>query len=220
MDYLKVVIDDVLHTFGWNRQPDPDDYYGNGPNFRFVSNHEMNLQIPWYVTPTQIPGNPTYQLHSTTSETWCDAMCQQGDYQAVVIMQAERDFAGPGQGFGFTKEVQPWAHMLESYQRYVYLPGTVLGLIVLIGAAGVLARWRRWGGLGLLPWLVGALLIVLPPMTAGFSYRYVLAAAPVACLAAGLAFTRDPGGRGRRSVRALAADLRRNLGRGGTVDQE
>jgi len=48
----------------------------------------------------------------------------------------------------------------------------------------------------------------------------VLAAAPVACLAAGLAFTRDSGGRGRRSVRALAADLRRNLGRGGTVDQE
>ena len=110
--------------------------------------------------------------------------------------------------------------MLESYQRYVYLPGTLLGLIVLIGAAGVLARWRRWGGPGLLPWLVGVLLIVLPPMTAGFSYRYVLAAAPVACLAAGLAFTREPGGPARRSVRALAADLRRNLGRGGTVDQE
>ena len=59
---------------------------------------------------------------------------------------------------------------------------------MLIGAAGVLARWRRWGGLGLLPWLVGALLIVLPPMTAGFSYRYILAAMPAACLAAGLAF--------------------------------
>jgi len=218
-DYLKVVVHDVLHTFGWNRKPDPNDYYGNGPNFRFVSLHDMNLQIPWYVTPTQIPGNPTYQLHSSTSETWCDAKCQQNDSQAVVIMQAERDFAGPGQGFGFTKEVQPWAHMLESYQRYVYLPGTVLGLIVLIGAAGVLARWRRWGGLGLLPWLVGALLIVIPPMTAGFSYRYILAAVPVACLAAGLAFTREPGGT-RRSVRALAADLRRNLGRGGTVDQE
>jgi hypothetical protein len=246
-DYAKVVIDDVLHTFGWNRQPDLHDYYGNGPNFRFVSAHDMNLQIPWYVTPTQIPGNPTYQLHSTSAETWCDATCQQNDSQAVVIMQAERDFAGSGQGFGFTKEVQPWAHALESYQRYVYLPGTLFGLIVLIGAAGVLARWRRWGGLGLLPWLVGALLIVLPPMTAGFSYRYVLAAAPVACLAAGLAFTGEPGGRARRSVlargddgsaswggstppappgkprrsvRALAADLRRNLGRGGKVDQE
>jgi len=235
-DYAKAVIDDVLHTFGWNRQPDPKDYYGNGPNFRFVSAHEMNLQIPWYVTPARIPGNPQYQLHSTTAETWCDAKCQQNDYQAVVIMKAERDFAGPGQGYGFTKEVEPWAHALESYQRYIYLPGTLLGLIVLIGAAGVLARWRRWGGVGLLPWLVGVLLIVIPPMTAGFSYRYVLAAAPVACLAAGLAFAREPGARPRRSVlsgarasgeptrgrsvRALAADLRRNFGRGGTVDQE
>jgi len=43
---------------------------------------------------------------------------------------------------------------------------------------------------------------------------------PAACLAAGLAFTREPGAKPRRSVRALAADLRRNLSRGGTVDQE
>ena len=93
--------------------------------------------------------------------------------------------------------------------------GTLLGLIVLIGAAGALARWRRWGGVGLLPWLVGALLIVLPPMTAGFSYRYVLAAAPAACLAAGLAFVP-----GEKSVGALAADLRRHFGRGVAVEQE
>jgi hypothetical protein len=212
MAYVRVVIDDTLHTFGWSRQPDPYDYYGNGPNFQFVSAHEMNLQIPWYATPSHIPGNPYHQPKSD-SPTWCNADCQQGDQQAVLIMMAERDFGGGG--LGFTTMVQPWAHLLQMYQRYVYLRGTLLGLIVLIGAAGVLARWRRWGGVGLLPWLVGALLIVLPPMTAGFSYRYVLAAAPAACLAAGLAFT--PGG---RSVRALAADLRRNFGRGGTVDQE
>jgi len=216
--YARVVIHDTLHTFGWNRQPDPFDYYGNGPNFQFVSGRDMNLQIPWYATPYHIPGNPYFQP-TNYGRTWCNADCQQGDQQAVQIMTAERDFAGPGQGFGWTAAAQPWAHLLQSYQRYIYLRGTLLGLVVLIGAAGVLARWRRWGGVGLLPWLVAALLIVLPPMTAGFSYRYVLAAAPVACLAAGLAFAREPGA-GRRSVRALAADLRRNLGRGGTVDQE
>jgi hypothetical protein len=88
---------------------------------------------------------------------------------------------------------------------------------VLAGLAGVLARWRRWGGLGLLPWLVGAVLIVVPPMTAGFSYRYVLAAAPAACLAAGLAFARRPG---EKSAGAVAAELRRHLGRRRAVEQE
>jgi hypothetical protein len=222
MAYVRVVIDDTLHTFGWNRQPDPYDYYGNGPNFQFVSVHAMNKQIPWYATPHHIPGNSwTQQANNiqlaSSNPTYCDANCQVGDPQATQIMAAERDFAGQGQGFGWTTEAQPWAHLLETYQRYIYLRGTLLGFIVLIGAVGVLARWRRWGGVGLLPWLVGALLIVLPPMTAGFSYRYVLAAAPVACLAAGLAFSRS---NSERSVRALAADLRRNLGRGGTVDQE
>jgi hypothetical protein len=222
MAYTRAVIDDTLHTFGWNRQPDPYDLYGNGPNFQFVSAHEMNLQIPWYATPYHVPGDPytrlgTIDQRAEDSPTWCNAKCQVGDPDAAQIMQTEREFAGQGHGLGFTTEVQPWSHFLETYQRYIYLRGTLLGLIVLIGAAGVLARWRRWGGLGLLPWLIGALLIVLPPMTAGFSYRYVLAAVPVACLAAGLAFARPPGG---KSVRALAADLRRNLGRGGAVDQE
>ena len=89
---------------------------------------------------------------------------------------------------------------------------------MLIGAAGVVVRWRRWGGVGLLPWLVGALLIVLPPMTSGFSYRYVLAALPAACLAAGLAFARgrrpgekSVGAAGGRSTVMLISRLHRRL---------
>jgi hypothetical protein len=187
------VIRDTLHTFGWTRQPDPNDWYGNGPTFRFVSGRKMTAQIPWYAQKDY----------------------GKDDLQSHEIYLAEEEFAG--HGLGATKAVQPWSRVLEIYQRYVYLPGTVLGIIVLIGAVGVLTRWRRWGGLVLLPWLVGALLIVLPPLTAGFSYRYVLAAVPVACLAAGLAFTGRPG---KRSVRALAADLRRHFGRGVTVEQK
>ena len=191
VSYLHVVVDDTLHTFGWNRQPDPNNYYGNGPAFQFVSGKELNALIPWWVNPVR------------------------GDATANRVYQARQEFGGPG--LGKTQAVQPWQHLLQEYQRYIYLRGTLLGLIVLIGAAGVVARWRRWGGIGLLPWLVGALMIVLPPMTAGFSYRYVLAAIPATCLAAGLAFARRPGD---KSVGARAADLRRYLRRRGAVDQE
>jgi hypothetical protein len=191
VSYIHVVVDDTLHTFGWNRQTDPNNYYGNSPAFQFVSGRELDALIPWWVNPVR------------------------GDAAANGIYRARHEFAGPG--LGNTQAVPPWQHLLQEYQRYFYLRGTLLGLIVLIGAAGVLARWRRWGGIGLLPWLVGTLMIVLPPMTAGFSYRYVLAAIPATCLAAGLAFARRPGD---KSVGARAADLRRHLRRGGAVDQE
>jgi len=203
-DYLSVVTHDTLHTFGWNRQPDPDNIAGNGTLFRFVSSRsELTNLIPWWVGPHVRADFPTWIKNKSYAE----------DRSALQIYAARQDFGGPG--LGNTRVVQPWARLILMYQRYVYLPGTLLGIIVLIGAAGVVARWRRWGGLGLLPWLVGAVLIVLPPMTAGFSYRYALAAVPAACLAAGLAFVP-----GDRSVRALAADLRRHLGRGVAVEEE
>jgi len=191
VDYLRVVARDTLHTFGWSRQPDPHNYYGNGAAFRFVSGQTLDRLIPWWAKPYK------------------------GDAAAMQTYQARQDFGGPG--LGKARAVHPWEHLLQIYQRYFYLRGPLLALIVLIGAAGVLARWRRWGSIGLLPWLVGALMIVLPPMTAGFSYRYVLAAVPAVCLAAGLAFARRPGD---KSVGALAADLRRHLRRGVAVDQE
>lgn len=104
---------------------------------------------------------------------------------------ALRDYAGPG--LGQPAVVQPYAGFLIAYQRYVYLRGPFLGGLLLLGLAGILVRWRRRGGVVLLPWTVAVLLLVLPPLTAGFSYRYVLAAVPVACLAAGLAVAGDRG---------------------------
>jgi hypothetical protein len=105
-------------------------------------------------------------------------------------------YGGPDEGQ--PKVVQPWANLIQGYQKYFYLRGTMLGVIMLIGAAGIVARWRRLGGRALLPWAVGALLIVAPPVTAGFSYRYVIAAVPVICLAAGLALAREPRGASRQ----------------------
>jgi hypothetical protein len=168
LDYLKVVASDTLMTFRWTREGTNDtgsssfgNLSGSGSKFRFESTVE---NIPDFVT----------------GET------------AV----AARDFGAATSGDSQPSIVQPWSLMLRAYQKVFYLRGPFVFLFVLVGAVGVWLGIRRrtripdtgWGGLPLLPWLVGVALIVLPPMTAGFSYRYVLAAIPAVCLAAGLAF--------------------------------
>lgn len=109
-----------------------------------------------------------------------------GDWKALRAFQP---------GLGQTRAVQPFAGFLGAYQRWVYLHGTLLGLMLLAGLVGVVARWRSWGGLVLLPWAVAVMLLVLPMATSGFSYRYTLAVIPLASIAAGLAFARPDGSR-------------------------
>ncbi|HEX3965786.1 MAG TPA: hypothetical protein VHZ03_55620 [Trebonia sp.] len=168
LDYVKVVASDTLRTFRWTREGTNDtasdsagNLEGSGSKFRFESTVEA---VPDWVT----------------GET------------AV----AARDFGAATSGGSQPSIVEPWSLMLRAYQKVFYLRGPFVFLFVLFGAVGVWLGIRRrtripgtgWGGLSLMPWLVGVALIVLPPMTAGFSYRYVLAAIPAICLAAGLAF--------------------------------
>jgi hypothetical protein len=87
-----------------------------------------------------------------------------------------------------TVVVNPFAQVIRGYQRYVWLPGTSYGLVLLVGLFGIARRWRQAGGEALLPWLCSLALIVVPAATAEFDYRYVTTAAPFACLAAAMAF--------------------------------
>jgi hypothetical protein len=89
-----------------------------------------------------------------------------------------------------TTIVNPFAAIIRNYQRFVWLPGTVYGLILLVGLFGLVRRWRRIGGEALLPWLCSVALVVVPAATAEFDYRYVTTAVPFACLAAAMAFSR------------------------------
>jgi hypothetical protein len=124
-------------------------------------------------------------------------------------------------GWARTRTVDPYATFLSDYQRQIYLRGTMLGMILLVGAVGVVGgiatrshgRAARadpaagthagrsagaravFGGSGLLPMVMSVTLIVAPAATAEFGYRYVLAAVPLACVAAGLAVASY--GRGR-----------------------
>ncbi len=118
--------------------------------------------------------------------------------------------AAYAQGNPNTQVVNPFAAIIRGYQRYVWLPGTVYGLILLAGLGGIVLAWRRIGGEALLPWTISFALIVIPAATTEFDYRYVLPAVPFGCLAAAMAFS--PGAAGGRLVRKLAARARKHEG--------
>jgi hypothetical protein len=183
LDYVKVVASDTLRTFRWTREGTNDvvsdsagNLEGSGSKFRFETTVEN--------VPPQVTGE---------------------------MAVAARDYGAATSGDSQPSINQPWAGFLRAYQQVFYLRGPFVFLFVLVGAVGVWLGIRRrtrvpgtgWGGLPLLPWLVGVALIVLPPLTAGFSYRYVLAAIPAVCLAAGLAFC------GRGSLLTWLCGLRR-----------
>jgi hypothetical protein len=96
-----------------------------------------------------------------------------------------------------TRAVQPFARWLIDYQQWVYLRGTLLGVILLGGLGVMLARRRgNRGGPGGrvspveaagLPWVFAVTILVVPVLTADFDLRYLVPAVPVACLAAALA---------------------------------
>ena len=122
-----------------------------------------------------------------------------------------RSYAGAYvQGNPETQLVNPYAVIIRDYQKYVWLPGTIYGLILLTGLGGIVLAWRRLGGEAMLPWAISLALIAGPAATAEFDYRYVLPAVPFACLAAVIAFS--PGTAGGAWVRRLADAVRRTVG--------
>jgi hypothetical protein len=116
------------------------------------------------------------------------------------------------QGNPYTHVVQPFAGLIELYEHHIYLPGTIYGLILLVGLVGIGLAWRRAGGEALLPWAISLALVVIPAATAEFDYRYVLVAVPFATLAAVMAYA--PGTAGGDWARRLGEGVRRRRSRG------
>lgn len=88
-----------------------------------------------------------------------------------------------------TALTQPFGSVMGDYQRFIYLPGPVLGLIVLAGLAGLVIPSRRsWPAAFV--WVSAVLLMLVPTAEHDYTYRYVVPAIPLLCLAAALAFRR------------------------------
>ncbi len=130
------------------------------------------------------PNAPTYREYifgyrSLPIPTWDQAGL--GPYHSYAAAYVH--------GNPLTQVVAPFANVIRLYEHHIYLPGTVYGLILLAGLAGLALAWRRLGGEALLPWTISFALILIPAATAEFDYRYVLVAVPFACLAAAMAFS-------------------------------
>jgi hypothetical protein len=127
-------------------------------------------------------------------------------------------------GNPLTDVVEPFAGVIRMYQRYVWLPGSVYGVILVVGLGGMVLAWRRLGGEATMPWIISVALIVEPAATAEFDYRYVLPAVPFACLAAAMAFGRDTPARNwldaRRARRSPGTDAPAPPSPQGPPDQE
>jgi len=86
-----------------------------------------------------------------------------------------------------TRVVQPFAGWLGTYQDRVHLPGTVLALFLLLGAAGLVPRPQRGETTGRLPLLLLELaalsLVLVPILTVELDYRYVMPSYPFAAIA-------------------------------------
>ena len=86
---------------------------------------------------------------------------------------------------------QPFTNLMGIYQKVIFLPGPVLGLIILAGLAGLLIpRRRTWAGA--LLWISGVVIMVLPTAVHEYTYRYLVPAVPLFCISAALIF-RKPG---------------------------
>ena len=144
--------------------------------------HDFALSFYWDRPVHPDAGIVDRYQFADAATAWVPATMRTPGGGTVAGDQAAYDGGRPAP----TRAVQPFASWLVSYQRYAYLPGTLLGVILLGGLAGMAVR-RRVNGAGL-PWAFAVTILLVPPVIADFDLRYLVPAVPAACLAAALAF--------------------------------
>ena len=81
---------------------------------------------------------------------------------------------------------------MNSYQRVIFLSGPLFGLIC-GDRAGRDSHPAQTVGAAALLWISAVIILVLPTAEHEYTYRYVIPAVPLVCMAAALAFRRRDG---------------------------
>jgi len=150
--------------------------------------HDFALSFAWNRPVHPDAGIVDRYQFSDATTAWVPAAMRTPGGGTVAGDQAAYD-GGRLKGAAPTRAVQPFASWLVTYQRYVYLPGTLLGVILLGGLVTMIVRRRA---LGALPWAFAVTIVLVPPTVVDFDLRYLVPAVPAACLAAALAFAPRP----------------------------
>lgn len=170
--------------------------------------HGWLLTFSW--DRPQVPSQSMAGRYQFTDATQSLNTLGGGAGTAAALVRVQNEYTG-GHGAA-TREVQPFADVMIGYQRFLYMRGTMLGVLMLIGLGGIVVSWRGgglrrrrdWGGPALFPWVAALTMEVVPPATADFSLRYVVPTIPVICVTAALAFAKPLRGRDAAADAAAA----------------
>ncbi len=160
--------------------------------------HDFALSFAWNRPVHPDAGIVDRYQFSDATTAWVPATMRTPGGGTVAGDQAAYDAGPPAP----TRAVQPFASWLVSYQRYAYLPGTLLGVILFGSLVVMIVRRRALGGL---PWAFAVTILLVPPLIVDFDLRYLVPAVPVACLAAALAFAPRPSPADQRRWRTSPA---------------
>ena len=160
LDYANAVLDSFALTFTWDRPAHPN--LGMSRRYQFG--------LAW--------------------NNWDHGK------RAVQVVLVQREYTGGK--LARTHMVHPFSTIMIAWQKVMYLRGTMVGILLLLGLGAVIRSWlaggyrrkRDFGGPALLPFLTGLAIVLVPPITADFSLRYVVPAVPAITLAAAFFFLR------------------------------
>ena len=144
----------------------------------------LDTAKPFYQIQSNVLRFPAYQPTSASLQ----------HYNWVYAIGTVRAYTGSDQGvapylgYQFGSRLQhPWSYYVQDYQNHIFLPGPAFAVIVGAGLIGILLPRRRTSAAPLL-WVCAMIAVVLPIAEHEYTYRYVIPAVPLVCIALALAF--------------------------------